>query len=126
MDQIGSVRKPTGQFPEDGVVTHQPHSYTHPPLLHRGQFLRVKLRGCHHETTPRVPWGYGYCYHLPVRVAFFPVRPCRGHLEKESLAGIEVLRPRLPHCRWHDVIGRHAGCRVEMCQEKPGIKRRCY
>lgn len=126
VDHIVSVRKPTGQFPKDGVVTHQPHSYTHPPLLHRGQFLRIKLRGCHHETTPRVPWCYGYCHHLPVRVAFFPVRPCRGHLEKESLAGIEVLRPRLPHSRRHDVIGRHAGCRVEMCQEKPGIKRRCY
>lgn len=117
---------PTGQFPKDGIVTHQPDPYTHSPLLHRCQFLCFKLRRSHHETITRVPWGYGYCHSLPVRVACFPVCSCRDRIEKKSLAGIEVLRPRLPHSRRHDVIGRHAGCRVEMCQEKPGIKRRCY
>ena len=126
VDQIGSIRKPAGQFSKNGVITHQPDSYTHSPLLHRSQFLCIKLRGCDHETTTRVPWRYGYCHHLPVRVAFFLVRPCRSRLEKKSLAGIEVLRPRLPHGCRHDVIRCHVSRCVKMCQEKSSIKRRCY
>ena len=57
---------------------------------------------------------------------FFLVRPCRSRLEKKSLAGIEVLRPRLPHGCRHDVIRCHVSRCVKMCQEKSSIKRRCY
>lgn len=96
------------------------------PFFIASQFLCIKLRGCDHETTTRVPWRYGYCHHLPVRVAFFLVRPCRSRLEKKSLAGIEVLRPRLPHGCRHDVIRCHVSRCVKMCQEKSSIKRRCY
>ena len=96
------------------------------PFFIAANFCALSYEGAITKQLPVFLGVMAIVISLPVRVACFPVRPCRGRIEKESLAGIEVLRPRLPHSRRHDVIGRHAGCRVEMCQEKPGIKRRCY